>query len=370
LFFLLGAQLATGCSKTDIPVTTVQKRDVPVIAPSGPPRAELKRAELDAGELDFSVPSDCKFPVRNSGGQPLTLTFVAKSCFCTDATVPPDPIPPGGEGVVVVRWTPIPGKTGPERIKAEIATNDPDKPTIKLEVTGVINPLIRIAPENESFIDFNRLEPGAVKSRELKVFSTKLEAFDLDAKLDLPGIKLKKRKLDLDSSSRIGDAQPACAYALLLETTPSLPPGYFMTDLVLTLKAPDAAAREVRMRVYGEVANGLFKVLPNQVEFTAPRLADGDQRRVLVQFIDPAKKQSLKIAKVEPGFVQCDEPKAIPGASGLWEFIARIPPKNAEAMKLQPDGFFEGRIVLEASGSQAHIPVRVKWNPSKSGVRN
>jgi hypothetical protein len=370
LFFLLGAQFATGCSKTAAPATAVQKHDVPVITPSGPARAEFKRAELDAGELEFSVPSDCKFPVRNAGGQPLTLTFVAKSCFCTDATVPPEPVPPGGEGVVVVRWTPIPGKTGPERITADIATNDPDKPTIKLEVTGVVNPLIRIAPENESFIDFDRLAPGAVKRSELKIFSTKFAAFELDAKIDSPGIKLTKRKLDLDSSSRIGDAQPTCAYALYLETTPSLPPGYFMTDLVLTLKAPDAVAREVRMRVYGEVANGLFKVLPEQVEFTVPRLADGDQRKVLVQFIDPVKKQSLKIAKVEPAFVQCDEPKAIPAASGLWEFIARIPPNNAEAMKFQPDGFFEGRIVLEASGTQTQIPVRVKWNPSVSGNRN
>src|SRR5262249_5192866 len=135
----LGAQLASGCSKTDDPVTTAQKHDVPLITPSGPPRLELKLAELDAGELDFSVPSDCKFAVRNTGGQPLTLTFVAKSCFCTDAIVPPEPVLPGGEGVVVVRWTPIPGKTGPERITAEIASNDPDQPTIKLAVTGLVN---------------------------------------------------------------------------------------------------------------------------------------------------------------------------------------------------------------------------------------
>jgi len=202
----------------------------------------------------------------------------------------------------------------------------------------------------------------------LKVFSTKLAAFELEAKTDSPGIKVTKSKLELDSTSRIGDAQPTCAYSLLLETTPQLPPGFFMTDLVLTLKAPGAAVREVRMRVYGEVANGLFKVLPEEVEFTVPRLADGDQKKVRVQFIDPAKKQSLKIAKVEPSFVQCDEPKPLPGAPGQWEFFARIPPKNAEAMKLQPDGFFEGRIVLEASG--APIPVRVKWNPPESGDKN
>jgi hypothetical protein len=149
---------------------------------------------------------------------------------------------------------------------------------------------------------------------------------------------------------------------VLVETTPQLPPGYFMTDLVLTLKPPDAPARDVRMRIYGEVANGIFKVLPEEVEFKSPRLADGDERKVRVQFIDPTKKQTLKIVRVEPGFVQCDEPHVL-GASSLWQFTARIPPKNAEAAKVQADGFFEGRIVLQASGSEAQIPVRVKWNP-------
>src|SRR5262249_33610523 len=159
---------------------------------------------------------------------------------------------------------------------------------------------IRIAPEDISFIDFYRLSPGDVKPRELKIFSTKLATFDLEAKTDLTGLKVTKAKLALDASSRIGDARPTCAYSVLVETTPQLPPGYFMTALVLTLKPPDAAARDVRMRIYGEVANGIFKVLPEEVEFKTPRLADGDERKVRVQFVDPTKKHMLKIVRVEP----------------------------------------------------------------------
>src|SRR5262249_5523968 len=148
-----------------------------------------------------------------------------------------------------------------------------------------------------------------------------------------------------------------------LETTPQLPPGYFTTDLVLKLKPPDADAREIRMRVYGVVANGIFKVLPDEVEFKTPKLIDGDEHKVRVQFIDTSKKQTLKIVKVEPGFIQCDEPRALPGAAGQWQFVARIPAKNADAVKFQPDNFFEGRIVLQASDSDVQIPVRVTWNP-------
>lgn len=358
---VLIALLGSGCSRTAPAPAPTAKQETPTA--TGPARAEVKRTTQEAGEVDFSVPCECKFAVRNLGGQPLTLTLVGKSCFCTDATVPGEAIAPGQEGVVVVTWTPIPGKNGPHRVYADIETNDPTKPSLRLEVTGVVNPLIRVYPEDISFIDFYRLEPGAVKRRELKVFSTKLKSFGLEAKTDLPGLKVTKTKLELDPSSRIGDARPTCAYSVLMETTPQLPPGYFTTDLVLTLKPPDAPARDIRMRVYGEVANGIFKVLPDEVEFKRPRLADGDSQKVRVQFIDTSKKQTLKIVSVEPAFVRCDEPRALPGAAGQWEFTARIPPKNADAAKMQADNFFEGRIVLQASGSDAQIPVRVKWNP-------
>jgi hypothetical protein len=361
LLFCLGALLAAGCT-TATPTAESTARQGAAPTPTAGPRLEIKRTEQDAGEVDFSIPSERKFPVRNVGGEPLVLTLAAKSCFCTDAVVP-EPIAPGQEGVVVVRWTPIPGKNGPHRVYAEVETNDPIKPKARLEVTGVVNPLIRIAPEDLSYIDFYRLEPGAVKPRELKVFSTKLAAFGLEAKTDLPALKVTKSKLELDASSRIGDARPTCAYSVLVESTPQLPPGSFTTDLVLTLAPPDEAAREIRMRVYGVVANGIFKVLPDEVEFKTPRLADGEIQKVRVQFVDPAKKQTLKIVRVEPTFVQCDEPRLLPGAAGQWEFTARVPPKNADAAKVQADRFFEGQIVLQASGSDAQIPVRVKWNP-------
>jgi hypothetical protein len=358
--------LLSGCSSHPPDSPAPPKHDTPVTPPAGPPRLEIKQTEQDIGGLDFSVPRECKFTVRNAGGQPLTLTFVNKSCFCTDATVPEEPIGPGAEGTVSVRWNPIPGKSGPERIKAEFETNDPDRPRLQLEVTGIVNPLIRIAPENMSFIDFYRLQPGDVKPRELKVFSTKLDLFDLEAKSELAELKVTTARIDPASSGRIGDDCPKCVYSILIETTPQLPPGFFMTDLVLTVRAPSAPAREIRMRVYGEVANGLFKVLPKEIEFTALRLADGDQRRVRVQFIDPGKKQTLKIVKIEPPFVECTEPRLLPGAPGQWEFTARIPPQNADAVKFQPDGFFEGRVVLEASGSNVRIPVRLKWNRPES----
>jgi hypothetical protein len=356
--FCLVALGLAGCPGSTTVATTKEEKSAAKIGP----RLEIKQTRYDAGEADYAVTRECKFPVRNAGDQPLALTLVSKSCICTEATMPSE-MAPGQEDAVVLRWTPLPGHVGPHHILCVIDSNDKTKPSVTLEVSGNINPTIRIAPEDQASIDFYRLSPGDVKPRELKVFSTKLKSFDLEAKTDLPGLKITKTKMELDASSRISSVRPTCAYSVVVETTPQLPPGYFTGNLVLTVKPPDEAARDIPLHIYGEVANGLFKVLPDEVEFKKPKLAEGDVQLVRVQFFDTTKKQTLKIVKVEPAFLHYEEPSLLPKSPGQWQFRVQILPKNPEAAKVQPNNFFEGRIVLQASGSDAQIPVRVKWAP-------
>lgn len=349
--------LVIGCPSTP-PITTVKTSTTAKIGP----RLEIKETKRDVGEADFSVPYECKFPLRNGGGEPLTLTLVSKSCSCLESTVPAE-IGPGQDDTILVRWTPIPGQVGDYRAAWEIATNDPAKPTLHLEVTGTVSPLVHVAPENLSYIDFDRLEPGAKRQFTLTVYSTKLPAFDLEAQSTSPGIKVTKTALAAENLDSVHNSKATAAYSVLLETTPQLPTGSSFSDLLLKIKAPGDKERTMTMRIYAVVSNSLFKVMPDEVAFTKPRLADGDMQKVRVQFFDPAKQHSLKIVKCEPAFVQCDTPRALPGAPGQWEFAVRIPPKNPDAAKVQPDQFFEGVVVLGASESDMQVPVRIKWIP-------
>jgi hypothetical protein len=61
-----------------------------------------------------------------------------RSCSCGEVDVPAEEIPPGGEGTVTIRWSPIPGNVGPYRLTAEVQTNDPDTPLVRFEVQGKI----------------------------------------------------------------------------------------------------------------------------------------------------------------------------------------------------------------------------------------
>src|SRR5262249_39806659 len=80
LLFVAVTLVAAGCTSTT-PATAPTAKQAK--APTAGPRLEIKQTSQDAGEVDFSIPSERKFPVRNVGDEPLLLTLAAKSCFCT-----------------------------------------------------------------------------------------------------------------------------------------------------------------------------------------------------------------------------------------------------------------------------------------------
>ena len=70
------------------------------------------------------------------------------------------------------------------------------------------------------------------------------------------------------------------------------------------------------------------------------------------------------VERCEPAFLRCDAPKQL--KPGLWEFTVRLPADNADAAKHQPDGTFEGRILLRTSQSKNSVPVKVKWTATEA----
>jgi hypothetical protein len=324
------------------------------------PRLEIGQTSRDVGEADLAVLTEGKYPVQNSGEEALTLQLAMQSCLCTEVVVP-SVIAPGGEGVVVMRWTPHPGQVGPQRLSSEIRTNDPARPSVHLEMTGTVNPLFHIWPEDKPMIEFGEFSPAEIKKQELKIFSTKLPAFELEAKITNPGLILSKRPLKLHPDARIGVYRPTCGYSLTIETTPELTTGSFALQVPLTFKPPEGGARTVSLWVSGAVVNRIFTVSPNELVFSNPRLADGDVQKVRIQFIDSQKNQSLKIVTWSPAFLECDAPRPLDAAPGRWEFVVRIPAGKADVAEVQRAGALEGKVVLQASDSAIQYPVRVRW---------
>jgi hypothetical protein len=351
LLFGLGMVLC-GCQGA---VTTEQ---APAPRSERPPLPNLQAPETshDFGEVDFARPYAHTFPVANTGTAPLKLTLSRKSCYCAEVTPPAEDIAAGAQGSVVLRWVPIPGQAGNYTLAAEFDTDDPQTPRLRLEVKGQVNPLIRVWPEDWFEIDFRQIQPGRPQERQVKVFSTSLPAFDLRATASHSGLEVSASPLPPES--RVGDHRAASGYVITLRTTDRLPRGYFRETLRLTVSG--AHAREMVLPVYGDVETGVVRIVPQEVEFKKPRLTEEDSKRVRVQFLVPSDGDRVEIAQAEPGFLVVGTPR--PLKKGLWEFTVQIPADNAEAAKLQPNGFFEGRIVLRtSSAAAAEVPLRVRW---------
>jgi len=347
---------AAGC-QGDKPVPTER----PAAEPLGP-RLEAAATTYDAGETDFSQARDYSFTIRNTGDQPLRLSVISKSCTCTAVEAPAEPIAPGKEGKVVLRWTPIPGQVGPFSESAELRTNDPRQPTLQLVARALISPQVRIWPEDMSYVDLGTVNPEKPAEKDVKVFSTRLENFDLKATMSHPGIRVAQEKLPPDSP--VGEARARSGYVLTLTTTGDLPQGYVRETLTLTVKVQGQEPRVITLPVYAQVDNSILQVTPPEATFRARNLADGDRVKVLAQFLVPAKGQTLAISRCEPAFLTCGQPRPT-GKPGLWQFEVSIPPGNEAAMKFQPDQFFEGQVVLKTTTPDREIPIRVKWAPGK-----
>jgi hypothetical protein len=314
--------------------------------------------------VDFGKTRNCPFKVANTGKAPLVLTLEKRSCDCALVDLPRE-IPPGEEGAVTIYWTPIPGSPTLYTLSAEIGTNDPDNRTLRLEVHARVKPSVRIAPENQSYIDFgdHPLEQGEPKNRELKVFSTELPAFELQAVSSNPDGLVVPPPTPLAPQSLVAGVPIQSGYTVTLHKTDKLPLGYVRENLFLTIKVPDQPERKLTLPVYAVVGQGAFKVRPEKVIFNKPRITDGDSRRFRLEFILPSDQEQVEVVRKEPDFL---EVKPVPIRKGLWEVSVRIPPGNTEAARFQPDQFMEGRIVLKTSPSSPEVAVRVKWDPSEN----
>lgn len=329
------------------------------------PKAVVEKAAIDAGELEYGLPKDYVFPIRNAGDRPLNLFVRSRDCSCAEVSGIEDPVQPGKTAEVKVRWNPKPGTVGKETLGTLIGTNDPAKPSVRLTVEANINPAIRVSPTNWKFIDFERLPPDQPAERVLNVFSSKLAAFKLDAHLthpasEKPAFDVKVNKIE--PGEQLDGVTVKSGYQVVVRSFDKLPRGYIQQELVLDIEVPGEAKRTIDMPVYAFVPTGIFTVGPEEIAFTKPNIAEGDEVKAVVRFDVPTGKETVEIARVEPSFVEvAEQPKAI--GNGVWQFKLRVPKNNAEAMKYQPDNFFEGKVYLKTKPGEGEVPVRLKWSP-------
>jgi hypothetical protein len=138
------------------------------------PRLEVDKPELDGGEVELGKLINFSFSLRNTGQLPLEIAKVKPSCGCVAADFD-HTIPPNGVGTVraVVKTA---GMHGQISKHVTVFSNDPDRPTVTLTMTGRVIQSIEIFPSRDILLP---LTPGRPASVEAVIRSNEKEPLEI-----------------------------------------------------------------------------------------------------------------------------------------------------------------------------------------------
>ncbi len=110
---------------------------------AGQPRLTVETTKINLGDVVNGEIITRDVTVQNTGEAELVIEAISTSCGCTQATLEPMIIPPGGNGTLHIAFDS--GAHGPELTGALIRqvfinTNDPRQPETVIEVAAHILP--------------------------------------------------------------------------------------------------------------------------------------------------------------------------------------------------------------------------------------
>ncbi|MBL4650052.1 MAG: DUF1573 domain-containing protein [Aureispira sp.] len=106
--------------------------------------------KIDYGTITQGANGERHFSFTNTGAVPLIIQNAQKSCGCTIPTWPKEPILPGETSKIKVKYDT--NRLGNFTKYVTITSNDPKNPTIRLNITGVIEKEIAATPAKEATV--------------------------------------------------------------------------------------------------------------------------------------------------------------------------------------------------------------------------
>lgn len=107
----------------------------------GAPDIDLSQSQTDLGVVTNGEIRTIEISVQNLGSDDLIIEAVTTSCGCTSAGISPQVIPPGGTGILAIRYDSGahgPDEVGPVMRQVFIASNDPDETEFEFRFTAEV----------------------------------------------------------------------------------------------------------------------------------------------------------------------------------------------------------------------------------------
>lgn len=233
-----------------------ERADLPV--PEGPaPKVEVKEDTHDFGAMDSHAKGTHDFVLSNVGDAPLTLRKGATTCKCAASILEKGEIAPGQSSKVTVEWT---GKdyVGEFTQSAEILTNDPRSPRVKLRIKGRITVAVRAVP---SELVLSRITAGAPYTASVQLFGFRSKPLEI-TEHELTGsgkpecFELAFRSMTSDELEAEQDATSGTVASVTIK--PGLPLGAFRQTILLKTNYKEAP--EIEVPVWGTIGSEISVV--------------------------------------------------------------------------------------------------------------
>jgi hypothetical protein len=335
----------------------------PPSAPAGP-KLVLDQSQYDFGKMETNGAGWHEFVLANRGDRPLVLSRGKSSCGCCtcvcDARLPEQGrIGPGESGKVTLQWS-IKQYTGNFRQSENLATNDPQRPEVTLEVSGRITPTVRVVPTQ---LVFSRVPAGKPAVGEVYLYAYRSEPLkilghELSDPAKAGSFKITCQPLAADQVAAEPDAQSG--WLLRVEVNSSVAAGPFRQQIVLKTNVPSAPEVEIPLEgtVGSEIAVAGFgwDEQTGVLTLGTVAMAKGTSRKLQVVVRGPhAKDVRLKPVKIVPDLLKVDVGQGKPIGQGAVIQIPlsiRIPPGNRAANHLGSKASDLGQIVFETGHPQ------------------
>jgi len=143
---------------------------------------EFTSEQVDFGEVDSGKVVDLQFEFTNTGSESLEIKNITSTCGCTVTSLEKQSYEPGEKGIIPVKFYSR-GYQGRVVKTLTVSTNDPQKPYVRLRLTGIVTmknyASIEVSPNRLHFKDvplggeaeqtFEIRNPGSLPLRIIEV---------------------------------------------------------------------------------------------------------------------------------------------------------------------------------------------------------
>jgi len=151
------------------------------------PKIVCDESIYDFGEKNNTEFVEHDYPIRNEGTLSLEILTVKASCGCTAVKPSMDVIPPGGEASIRARLD-LRGRHGFQRKTITVKSNDPNTPSLVLQLRGTAIQPLRAQP---SSLFFGRVGTDGARVRTFDIISGRGPIQIENIRTDNPGIVVK-----------------------------------------------------------------------------------------------------------------------------------------------------------------------------------